>query len=195
LFDCLHSIDASIDGNGKTVAVWEQWRGKKSIIVGQRFQADHTKLGSSFQVSTRSVPDDEFYPNVLLINNKILTVWEESGIQGNILNYDGISSINGESQKSGKNVSYILYPAYPNPFNPSTTIKFEINRLSDVKLSIYNILGEEINTLIQGRLSAGMYSKAWDGNNLAGSLVPTGVYIIRLTVDNNSSVQKAVFLK
>jgi hypothetical protein len=76
---------------------------------------------------------------------------------------------------------YELSQNYPNPFNPSTTIEFDLPKASNVTLKIYNILGEEVTTLVSDRLSAGSYNYEWDASNLA-----SGVYLYRLSVGSLS---------
>jgi len=76
---------------------------------------------------------------------------------------------------------FVLGKNYPNPFNPSTTIPIAIPVQSEVKLNVYNILGEEVKTLHDGALEAGRYWFDWDGKNQAGSQVASGVYIYRLS--------------
>ena len=83
-----------------------------------------------------------------------------------------------------------LFQNYPNPFNPSTTITFTLPKTSQVKLKIFNILGEEVTTLVSGRLSAGSYSYNWDTNNLA-----SGVYLYRLQAGSYVWTKKMVLRK
>jgi lysophospholipase L1-like esterase len=83
-----------------------------------------------------------------------------------------------------------LYPAYPNPFNPSTTISFTLPSTSNVILKIFDIMGREISTLVSGRLNAGLHSRQWDAVNM-----PTGVYFYRLQADNSIKTERLVLLK
>ncbi|MCH8012475.1 MAG: carboxypeptidase regulatory-like domain-containing protein [Candidatus Marinimicrobia bacterium] len=78
---------------------------------------------------------------------------------------------------------------YPNPFNPSTTIQFDLPNNGTVLLSIYNLLGKEINTVVNREFQAGRYRFEWDGTNKAGKLVPSGVYFYRISVDGNEYVE------
>jgi glucose/arabinose dehydrogenase len=93
-------------------------------------------------------------------------------------------------------VSFELYQNYPNPFNPNTIIKFEVNSTSttlsnrEVRLVVYNSLGQEIKTLVNERLQAGTHEVEFDGSNL-----PSGVYYYRLTVDGASIEKKMVMMK
>ncbi len=79
---------------------------------------------------------------------------------------------------------------YPNPFNPSTTISFELPENSNVKLAIYNLLGEEVKVLVNSPLSAGTHKVELNGSNLA-----SGMYLYRLTTDRNTISKKAILLK
>jgi hypothetical protein len=71
---------------------------------------------------------------------------------------------------------FSLFQNYPNPFNPSTNIEFDLPKTGDVTLKIFNILGEEVTTLVSDRLNAGSYSYEWDASNLA-----SGLYLYRLS--------------
>jgi hypothetical protein len=71
--------------------------------------------------------------------------------------------------------NYVLNQNYPNPFNPTTIIEFDLPKTREVNLKVFNILGEEVATLVSDRLSTGSYSYEWDASNLA-----SGVYLYRL---------------
>jgi flagellar hook assembly protein FlgD len=75
-----------------------------------------------------------------------------------------------------------LYQNYPNPFNANTNIEFRIPKNEVVTLKIFNILGEEVATLVSGQLTAGSYTYEWDGSGVA-----SGVYLYRLEVPSQSS--------
>jgi hypothetical protein len=85
---------------------------------------------------------------------------------------------------------YALRPAYPNPFNPITTIGFDLPKPSEVTLKIYNILGQEIATLAFGRLSAGKYKYVWQSDGLA-----SGVYFYRIEAGEFVQTKKMVMMK
>jgi hypothetical protein len=85
---------------------------------------------------------------------------------------------------------FVLHQNYPNPFNPSTTIKFDLPRTSEVSLKIFNILGEEVATLVSENLSAGSYSYEWDGLNL-----PSGLYLYRLEAEKFVESKKMILMK
>jgi hypothetical protein len=86
--------------------------------------------------------------------------------------------------------AYSLEQNYPNPFNPSTTIKFAIPEVSDVKLTIYNSLGQKIAELVNSTLEAGSYTIDWNASNVA-----SGLYFYELNTGDFSSVKKMMLLK
>jgi len=86
--------------------------------------------------------------------------------------------------------SYSLLQNYPNPFNPKTNILFEIPINSHVKLTIYDILGKKITTLVNGNLRVGRYEIDWDASGYSG-----GIYFCRLETKDFSEVRKMVLLK
>ncbi len=83
----------------------------------------------------------------------------------------------------------------PNPFNPNTTILYTLAEKSHVRLSIYNILGQNVRTLVNELQPAGDHSVQWDGHNASGQQVTTGVYLYRLEAGTNVEVQKMFLAK
>jgi hypothetical protein len=84
---------------------------------------------------------------------------------------------------------------YPNPFNPTTSIKYQLPQVSDVKLLIYNVLGQKVRTLVNDRIEAGYHSVIWDGRNDEGRAVSSGVYIYRFEAGNFTRTMKLMLLK
>ena len=98
--------------------------------------------------------------------------------------------LTGLGNQSAVAGSFELYPAYPNPFNPATNIKYKLTGNADIKLTVYNILGQQIAVLFQGQKAPGTYTLTWEATNIA-----SGVYFIALEAAGIRKVQKAVFLK
>ncbi|NOZ60130.1 MAG: T9SS type A sorting domain-containing protein [Calditrichaeota bacterium] len=85
---------------------------------------------------------------------------------------------------------------YPNPFNPETTIRFQLPVSSNVTLKIYDLLGNEICTLIDGDKVAGVHSAIWDGKNNSGQKVASGIYFYQIKAGNQfSQTRRMLFLK
>ena len=88
-----------------------------------------------------------------------------------------------------------LGPNRPNPFNPATTIRYSLNEAADVKLAVYNLLGQEIRSLVQQFQPAGSYTVVWDGRDAAGRQVSTGLYLYRLQAGADVVTRKMVLAK
>jgi hypothetical protein len=84
---------------------------------------------------------------------------------------------------------------FPNPFNPETKIRIEISKTSFATIKVYNSLGKEITTLLDNELAPGSYSINWEAKDSNGNILPSGVYLIRMTVDNYTETIKGLLLK
>lgn len=90
---------------------------------------------------------------------------------------------------------FTLFQNYPNPFNPATTIDFNLPVATGVRLTVYNVLGEEIRVLIDGQLSAGKHGIKWDGRDLNGKKVPSGIYIYHIEAGVYVDTRKMTLLQ
>jgi C1A family cysteine protease len=84
---------------------------------------------------------------------------------------------------------------YPNPFNPSTTIAYTLSTRSEVDITIYNLLGQQVRTLVDETQRAGEYEVEWDGRTNSGGTTATGVYIYRINTGEYSQSRKMLLLK
>ncbi len=84
---------------------------------------------------------------------------------------------------------------YPNPFNPSTTIVFELRESSEVMLQLFDVKGQLVNTLASSFMSPGSYQKIWDGTNLSGREVASGVYFVQLRTGDLLQTRKISLIK
>ena len=83
-----------------------------------------------------------------------------------------------------------LSTAYPNPFNPSTTVELYVPQDSYVSVKVYNVMGQLVQTLVEGNMDANVYSLTWDGTN-----VPSGMYFVRAETATNVATQKLMLVK
>ena len=102
-----------------------------------------------------------------------------------IANVIGITPVHGEVPNTFK-----LHQNYPNPFNPVTDIKFDVPSSSFVTLSVYNILGDEIEILVDDQMNPGSYNVDWDASNF-----PSGVYIYKMVSGNFIQTKKMILIK
>lgn len=93
--------------------------------------------------------------------------------------------------------SFSLRQNYPNPFNPETRISFSINgqETQSVELSVYNILGQKVSTLLSSNLAPGEYDVSWDGTSSSGEKQASGIYFYTLTVGDRRDTRKMVLTK
>ncbi len=90
---------------------------------------------------------------------------------------------------------FALFQGYPNPFNPITTIGYELGKESQITIDIYNIAGQRITTLVNESKVPGKYSVVWDGKDEYGNTVSTGTYLYRLKAGNHIETKKVMFIK
>ena len=91
--------------------------------------------------------------------------------------------------------AFSLSNAYPNPFNPSTNIQFSIAKTENVKLEVFNILGQKIATLVNSQVKPGNYTATWNGKNEFGSQVASGIYFYRLESQSFNATKKMILMK
>lgn len=104
--------------------------------------------------------------------------------------YRQIGGIVAVEQEESIPTEYIVYQNYPNPFNPTTNIKFSLPRNSYVRLTIYDALGKEVETLVNNELVAGTHTIEWSARDMA-----SGVYFYRIEAENFVKVNKMLLLK
>ncbi len=137
------------------------------------------------------------------LNNNTTYYWRVRSKIGenNYSSYSALASFNtGTGVTSVKEETIVpsnfyMSQNYPNPFNPTTNIKFGIPEASNVKVVIYNMLGQQIKVLVNNAFAAGTYNLTWDGTNDMGVKVAGGAYIYRISAGNFISTKKMVLLK
>ncbi len=148
--------------------------GEKFIEAGEHFMADMPFVLTN--------PSDVSLEKMILVdmNKEILMKIQVEIIYGNppSVPYD-----------------YILYQNYPNPFNPSTAVRFQVPQTSDVTISIYDMLGQEVRTLFAGEVLRGTYTVNWDGMNNSGVKMSSGSYVYRMIAGEFVQSKKMVLVK
>lgn len=84
---------------------------------------------------------------------------------------------------------------YPNPFNPVTVIKFSVPRTADVRVEVFNVLGQRVQTLINESVQPGQYQVVWDGRDEAGNLLGSGLYFYRLQAQGFQKIKRMLLIK
>ncbi len=88
-----------------------------------------------------------------------------------------------------------IIPIPSNPFNPSTTISYFLPQRSQVRLQVFNLLGQPVRTLAEGEQAAGAHSITWDGTDDKGKILSSGIYFYRLQSKDYFEVNKMLLLK
>ena len=92
-------------------------------------------------------------------------------------------------------LTYSLSNAYPNPFNPTTTIEFDIPKAENISLAIYDISGRKINEIVNGNYTPGKYSVVWDSKDMYGKEVSSGLYIYQFISSEKNISKKLILLR
>ncbi len=126
-------------------------------------------------ISENSSQTETYYLDNLQLNNASSSL-TATGI-------DTVASVQTPSK-------FALEQNYPNPFNPTTTIMFSVPEAAHVTLKVYNTLGQQVSTLVDSYMSAGMHSAVWNGSSCA-----SGVYFYRLMAGNKAMIKKMILIK
>ncbi|NQT62958.1 MAG: T9SS type A sorting domain-containing protein [Candidatus Marinimicrobia bacterium] len=150
-------------------------------------------------INISNMEGNDYNPQVTYLPpNSIAVLWEHEVENGRELWWakDTLrlsTSIEQESP-SLPNTSVVVH-VYPNPFNPSTTIEYELPEQAKVSLAIYDVTGREVQTLVTKSQVAGSYQATWDGTDQSCNQVAAGMYFARLQAGEYSSVVKMVYLR
>ena len=103
---------------------------------------------------------------------------------------DGITVVVGDLHSYYAPSEFALSAAYPNPFNPSTSMDINLNESGHVSVMVYNVLGQVVSTLVNGHMNAGYHSIEWNAENM-----PSGMYLVKVHAGENIQTQKLMLLK
>ena len=142
-----------------------------------------------------------FTPNMTIKDGQTLTVrlyiWGKNGGTVGIKNpvVTGTTSAVTSVEKTQIPKSFSVSQNYPNPFNPTTEITYALPHAANVSIKIYNMLGQEVKTLVSGERTAGTYTVQWNGDNDFGAKVSSGAYIYRVVAGNHIVTKKMIMMK
>jgi hypothetical protein len=160
------------DGNGSTI----------SISQGQTVNIPmQLTLGSTWVASGCRVI-------VFVQNNTDKKVQQVEFVEVNTLTSVG-EPVNGVP------TIFAISQNYPNPFNPTTDIDYSVSKPSFVSVKVYNLLGQEVRTLVSEEKGVGVYMAKWDGKDNVGAEVPSGMYLYKMIAGSFSETKKMMFMK
>jgi len=130
-------------------------------------------LGRSYQTGITTYPPESIAPTTFFVGSHTFT-----------------ASPSSVGDEPGTPAGFHLSQNYPNPFNPATTIEYTVKPTGPVSIKVFNMLGQDVATLVNGNVGAGTYQVTFDGASL-----PSGVYMYRMQAGNYSESRKMVLLK
>lgn len=116
----------------------------------------------------------------------IRALFNNGGLEGQVSDLIGASS---------QPVSFALHANVPNPFNPETSIRFELAQASAVRLEVFDVVGQKVRTLVSAHRPAGTHRVVWDGRDESGASVSSGLYVYRLQAGSFEQVRRMLLLK
>ena len=168
-----------------------------SFTIPNEQLSENNILESSIQVKYWNTDVNSW----VIISNAILnsnenTISFSNEVVGNFFILTGNNATSAENISNEIPSDFSLDQNYPNPFNPSTTIRFSIPQTSNIKIEIYDVLGNLVKTLIDYNLyEPGSYEVVWNGLDNRGKIVSSGIYFTKMQSGNFTQTMKMNFLK
>ena len=193
-----HSV---LHGNFIHIAWIEHGLGNPDIFYGI-IEIGNNELANICRVNQDSTSGEvtQKDPTLLWANNSLFCFWSD-GRSGLYQVYLSKATLDTQTVNIGHTNSGIfpdsisLYPVYPNPFNPVTTLRYDLPDDALVNITIYDMMGRVVKTLINDQQTAGYRSTQWNATNDAGSPVSAGIYLYMIQAGELRQTRKMVLLK
>ncbi len=191
--------------NGGMVVAWEDYADEDADIHIRYIESDGTLIGSSDGILVCDELMPQLYAQIAPLNNEnnAIIIWSDGrssgktpifGIYAQKINNQTTSLQDDNLLPTAQRV--LLRQNYPNPFNPETRIDFSLAKDSDkLELVIYNLKGQKVKSLYNGKAEKGSHSLIWDGKDENGSAAASGVYFYKLTTGAQTISRKMVLMK
>ena len=178
------------NGVASAAVAYGTWHWQKIVVDGQNISvtawADGEAMPDTATYSYEALTTTEA-PSFILVG---VTDDDSSSVQIDELWYNERPAGLGISDEAPIASRYELGQNYPNPFNPTTHIRFNIPETANAKLTVFNVMGEEVATLVNGVMQAGGHTVSWNAASM-----PTGVYFYQLESGNFSQTKKLLLVK
>ena len=190
----LYIVDARINSNpaayGTEIGIYDNGVCVGSAVVTQSLAPESSYL--SLPVS-KDDPTTEIIDGYIPGSKITVSIWDGereyvADVGGLVFETQGTEFMNLDINTSPK--SYKLYANYPNPFNPTTTISFALPLEAEVSLTVYNLQGREVISLIDGNMEAGYHSVVWNADSHA-----SGMYFVKMQVETFQEIRKVLLIK
>ncbi|MEO8513665.1 MAG: T9SS type A sorting domain-containing protein [Ignavibacteria bacterium] len=184
------------DGTNGAYITWEDHRNAgNSDIYAQRIASNAAINWAATGYSICTIGNDQLNPMIVSNGNSgAIVVWQDYRSGNNFDVYEtGFNTSGFVAIENGGSIipdEYSLSQNYPNPFNPSTKISYQLPNAGNVKISIYDALGQNVSVLVNKSQNAGNYSIEWNAGNL-----PSGVYIYKIEAGSFTDSKKMILVK
>ncbi len=189
--------DIALDSSGNFTIVWQDSREGSMDIYYQKYSYDGNKIGGNSRVHSKRPESNQIAPAITYLgkNRGFQIVWQDDrngdwDIYCPVTSLEYSNNQDVEEEAASLNLSYELSQNYPNPFNPYTIIDYSLPKSQNVKIIVYDLLGNRIKVLVNELIEAGHHKIIFDASNLA-----SGVYIYRIITADFIQTKKMVLLK
>ena len=186
--------------------------GDAKVTLEWNTESEIENLGFNIYLSTKyndqfSIINDQLIPGAGNSSQRHDYEYVDKGLTNGVtywykledVDYSGKTELHGPVSatpiESAFPAEFRLYQNYPNPFNPVTTISYDLPEDGFVELSVYNMRGEKVTTLLKSNQEAGSYKVNWDGRNENGEIVSSGIYFLRIVSGSYSKTNKMIFIR
>ncbi|MBN2830530.1 MAG: T9SS type A sorting domain-containing protein [Candidatus Cloacimonetes bacterium] len=181
--------------NGTYALIWTSYSQLRSMVIDQ----NGTVLYSPGADILTNMIEDSVVKGAV-VENSFYLVWQDyhtgdSPVAPQELYMQKLDTAPMGIEENSLPENFITCGNYPNPFNPTTTISFSLPVNKQVKMSIYNIKGQLVNTLTDEYMLSGNHSVIWAGEDKKGSQVSSGIYFYKISTPDTSVVGKMVMVK
>jgi hypothetical protein len=186
-----YNADGDWDDPGEHVLIdFPVYSGNNNLAFGVPMSAAATTTTARFRYS----------PVIPRVTTKGLVIGGE--VEDYTITISPATDVEDETEGTGLPRKFDLLQNYPNPFNPETTIKFQLPQAGEVIVTIYDVYGREVKTLVRGQWASGVHSVIWDGTDHHGQGVASGMYFYHIAVrtlvgekKTYNAVKKMIFMK
>ncbi len=183
-------------GDGQVTLTWLP--NTEPDLSKYRIYRDISSPASALIDSVVGTPPDTSYTDAgLVVGQQYYYRATAIDTAGNESDYSDVASATALEidEAGGVPAEFALHANYPNPFNPVTTIRYDLPEATNITIQVYDILGREIARLIDSAMEPGYHRITWNGRDSAGREVPTGIYIARLLTPEYTKSIKMVLLR
>ena len=162
-----------------------------TVLPGVHFLGDLCATAQASAIGTTTIqsisPPERFYLEGIDGGNTAPVL-----VAGDIEISEPLATGGGENSRLPQ---FRLEQNRPNPFNANTSVRFELPKAGSARLTVYNVLGQEVTVLVEGFLSAGIREAVWNGKDDTGREMAAGIYFYKLSIPDREAVRKMIYLK